>query len=113
MADKRALTNKTIALETRLIAAEGKTELIGETPAMLRVKTLVEKIAPTESSVLILAKPEPGRADRWRIHELSKRANRPFVPVNCGALPENLVESELFDTKKVPSLVQTHSQGTH
>lgn len=101
VADKRALTNKTIALETRLAAAEGKTELIGETPGMQRVKTLVEKIAPTDSSVLVLGETGTGKElVARRIHELSKRADRPFVPVNCGALPENLVESELFGHKK-------------
>ncbi len=101
VAVKRALTNKTIALETRLVAVQGTTELIGETPPMQRVKTLVEKIAPTESSVLILGETGTGKElIARRIHELSKRANRPFVPVNCGALPENLVESELFGHKK-------------
>ncbi len=101
VADKRALTNKTIALETRLKAVQGPTELIGETPAMLRVKSLVEKIAPTESSVLILGETGTGKElVARRIHDLSQRASMPFVPVNCGALPENLVESELFGHKK-------------
>ncbi len=101
VADKRALTNKTIALETRLKAVEGTTELIGDTPVMERVKTLIERIAPTESSVLILGETGTGKELAARhIHELSKRADRPFVPVNCGALPENLVESELFGHKK-------------
>jgi transcriptional regulator with PAS, ATPase and Fis domain len=101
VAQKRALTNKTIALETRLKAVEGATELIGQTLPMQRVKTLVEKIAPTDSSVLILGETGTGKElVARRIHELSKRADRPFVPVNCGALPENLVESELFGHKK-------------
>lgn len=101
VADKRSLTNKTIALETRLKAVEGTTDLIGDTPTMMRVKTLVDKIAPTESSVLILGETGTGKElVARRIHELSKRADRPFVPVNCGALPENLVESELFGHKK-------------
>ncbi|MBX3438471.1 MAG: sigma-54-dependent Fis family transcriptional regulator [Planctomycetaceae bacterium] len=101
IADKRALTNKTIALETRLKAVEGTTDLIGDTPAMVRVKTLIDKIAPTESSVLILGETGTGKElVARRIHDISKRADRPFVPVNCGALPENLVESELFGHKK-------------
>ena len=101
VANKRALTNKTIALETQLKAVQGGTELIGETPGMLRVKTLVEKIAPTDSSVLILGETGTGKElVARRIHELSNRAEMPFVPVNCGALPENLVESELFGHKK-------------
>ena len=101
VASKRALTNKTIALEAQLKAVQGGTELIGETAGMLRVKTLVEKIAPTDSSVLILGETGTGKElVARRIHELSKRAEMPFVPVNCGALPENLVESELFGHKK-------------
>jgi DNA-binding NtrC family response regulator len=101
IAEKRALTNKTIALETRLKAVEGSPDLIGRTPSMLRVKRLVERIAPTDSSVLILGETGTGKElVARRIHELSQRAHMPFVAVNCGALPENLVESELFGHRK-------------
>ncbi len=97
IADKRTLTNKTIALESRLKALEGSPDLIGRTPEMLRVKKLCEKIAPTDSSVLILGETGTGKElVARRIHDLSKRAHMPFVAVNCGALPDNLVESELF-----------------
>lgn len=101
VADKRALTNKTIALETRLKAVEGSPDFVGTTPNMLRVKTLIERIAPTESNVLILGETGTGKelAAR-RVHELSRRSGMPFVAVNCGALPENLVESELFGHRK-------------
>lgn len=101
IAEKRNLTNKTIALETRLKAVEGSPDLIGRTPGMLRVKKLIEKIAPTDSSVLILGETGTGKElVARRVHDLSQRANMPFVPVNCGALPENLVESELFGHRK-------------
>lgn len=101
VAEKRTLTNKTIALETRLKAVEGSPDLIGRTPTMLAVKALIEKIAPTDSSVLILGETGTGKElVARRIHDLSKRANMPFVAVNCGALPENLVESELFGHRK-------------
>ncbi len=101
IAEKRELCNKNIALESRLEAVEGKTDLIGSTPGMQRVKTLIRKIAPTESTVLILGETGTGKELVARsIHDLSERAKAPFVAVNCGALPENLVESEFFGHKK-------------
>jgi DNA-binding NtrC family response regulator len=101
VAEKRNLTNKALALETRLRAVEGQVELIGETPSMQRVKNLIDRIAPSESNVLILGDTGTGKelAAR-RIHDASNRAKMPFVPVNCGALPEQLVESELFGHRK-------------
>ena len=101
VAEKKLLANKAIALEAQLRSVRGGTDLIGETPSMIRVKKLVEKIAPTDSSVLILGETGTGKElVARRIHELSARAEMPFVAVNCGALPENLVESELFGHKK-------------
>ena len=98
---KRTLENKTIALESRLKSVEGSTELVGQTPSMLRVKTLIEKIAPTDSTVLILGETGTGKElVARRIHELSRRRAAPFVAVNCGALPESLVESEFFGHRK-------------
>lgn len=101
IAEKRNLTNKTIALEARLKAVEGSPDLIGNTQSMLRVKSLVEKIAPTDSSVLIQGETGTGKElVARRIHDLSSRASMPFVAINCGALPDNLVESELFGHRK-------------
>lgn len=101
VAEKRALTNRALALETRVKAAEGQSDLVGNTPGMQRVKKLIERIAPTDSTVLILGETGTGKElVARRIHELSRRASMPFVPLNCGALPENLVESELFGHRK-------------
>ncbi|TWT39897.1 Transcriptional regulatory protein ZraR [Thalassoglobus neptunius] len=101
VAAKRSLENRAQALETELQNVRGKTELIGETEGMQRVKRLVERIAPTDSSVLILGETGTGKEVVARsIHEHSSRSKMPFVAVNCGALPENLVESELFGHKK-------------
>lgn len=101
IADKKALENKAIALESRLRAVEGTTNLVGATASMERVKKLIERIAPTDSNVLVLGETGTGKElVARRVHELSRRAHMPFVAVNCGALPENLVESELFGHRK-------------
>lgn len=101
VAEKRAMINQKIALEVQLKSVQGVTDLVGSTAAMQRVKKLIERIAPTESSVLILGETGTGKElVARRVHELSTRAHMPFVAVNCGALPENLVESELFGHRK-------------
>lgn len=99
--EKLALTRKTVALERRLESVEGDSSLVGETASMRRVKQLIDKIAPTDSTVLILGETGTGKelAAR-RIHDVSLRAAAPFVAVNCGALPEHLVESEFFGHRK-------------
>ena len=101
VAERRNLTHKTLALETRLRAVEGPADLVGDSAPMQRVRTLIDRIAPTTSNVLILGDTGTGKelAAR-RIHDLSQRATQPFVAVNCGALPEQLVESELFGHRK-------------
>ncbi len=101
VAERRDMANKTAALETRLKAAEGMPLLIGDTPAMQQVRRLIDTIAPTDASVMILGETGTGKELVARsLHEKSKRADRAFIPVNCGALPENLVESELFGHRK-------------
>ena len=101
VADKRALKHKTIALESRLKAVEGSPDIVGVNPSMERVKKLIDRIAPTDSNVLILGETGTGKElVARRIHQLSRRAQMPFVAVNCGALPESLVESELFGHRK-------------
>ncbi len=101
VADHRNLMNKTIALEKTLRAVQGGSELVGDSLAMQRVKRLTDKIAPTDSSVLILGETGTGKElVARRIHDLSPRCSMPFVAVNCGALPEQLVESEFFGHRK-------------
>jgi transcriptional regulator with PAS, ATPase and Fis domain len=101
VAERRDMANKTTALETRLKAAEGTPLLIGETPVMQQVRRLIETIAPTDASVMILGETGTGKELIARsLHDKSRRADRAFIPVNCGALPENLVESELFGHRK-------------
>ena len=101
VAEKRELTNKYRALKQRLERIEGSSELIGESPGMERVKKLIAKVAPTDSTVLILGDTGTGKELVARaLHDQSLRADMPFVPINCGALPENLIESELFGHRK-------------
>jgi DNA-binding NtrC family response regulator len=71
--------------------------IIGKSPAMLEVYKTIARVAPTKSTVLILGESGTGKELIARaIHEHSPRANRPFVAVDCGALTETLLESELF-----------------
>jgi DNA-binding NtrC family response regulator len=101
IAERRDLVNKTVSLENRLKAAEGAPTLVGRTPTMQAVRDAIEKVAPTDATVLILGETGTGKDLIARsLHENSHRAGQAFVPVNCGALPENLVESELFGHRK-------------
>ena len=99
--DKRELTNKCRALLKRLERLEGTPNLVGGGSQMDRVRQLIAKVAPTNSTVIIQGETGTGKELVARaLHEQSLRAEMPFVAVNCGALPENLIESELFGHRK-------------
>ena len=101
VAEKRELTNKYRALKHQLERAEGKSQLVGKSKPMARVRRLIEKVAPTNSNVLVLGETGTGKELAARsVHDQSLRAEMPFVAVNCGALPESLIESELFGHRK-------------
>jgi sigma-54 specific flagellar transcriptional regulator A len=75
--------------------------LVGTSDEMNQVRFLIEQVAPTQASVLILGESGTGKEVVARnIHDLSSRAKGPFVPVNCGAIPGDLLESELFGHEK-------------
>ncbi|HLB01420.1 MAG TPA: sigma-54 dependent transcriptional regulator, partial [Bacteroidota bacterium] len=75
--------------------------LIGQSPAMERIFDTVKRISATDGTVLITGKSGTGKEIVARaVHANSPRAGKPFVPVNCGAIPETLIESELFGHKK-------------
>jgi len=75
--------------------------LIGASKSMQEVKFLIEQVASTMANVLILGESGTGKEVIARnIHDLSERAKAPFVPVNCGAIPGDLLESELFGHEK-------------
>ncbi len=94
--DTYRLVEKNARLERRL-KNEGLDAIVGETPALREVFRLIEKIAPTHSTVLIRGESGTGKELVARaIHRKSQRAPKAFFALNCAALPENLLESELF-----------------
>jgi len=101
VAEKKELVNENLALTQRVKAAEGPSVLVGASPAMAAVHRLIARIAPTDTTVLILGETGTGKELAARtLYQQSLRANKPFVPVNCGALSEHLAESELFGHRK-------------
>ncbi|HVS37353.1 MAG TPA: sigma-54 dependent transcriptional regulator [Gemmataceae bacterium] len=101
VAERRELKHKNLALQSRVKAAEGPTVLVGKSPAMGAVHRMIATVAPTEATVLILGETGTGKELAARaLWQQSKRKDMPFVPVNCGALSESLVESELFGHRK-------------
>lgn len=98
---KRELQNRYRAVKRQLDRFQGGTNLVGANQSMERVRTLITKVAPTNSTVLILGETGTGKELVARgLHEQSFRNEKPFVAVNCGALPESLIESELFGHRK-------------
>ena len=101
VAEKRELTNKYRAMKRRLERIEGESRLVGHSTSMQRVRELTAKVAPTNSTVLIEGETGTGKELVARaVHDQSLRAEMPLVAVNCGSLPENLIESELFGHRK-------------
>jgi len=76
-------------------------DLIGKSPKILKVFEMIKTVAPTKSTVLIRGESGTGKElIAWAIHELSPRHNGPFIAVACGAMPETLLEAELFGYEK-------------
>ena len=96
---KHALDQHRLEQENRTLRTkvERKFELVGQSPAMRQLKQIIETAGPTNSRVLIGGENGTGKELVARaIHQHSARATRPFVVVNCAAIPETLIESELF-----------------
>ena len=97
-------------------------DIIGKSPEMLEIFNLVSRVAPSKASVLIIGESGTGKELIAKaIHEWSPRAGRPFVPINCTAMPENLLESEMFGhvrgsftgaVANKPGLVEAAHTGT-
>ena len=98
----KALEKKLLTVENKRLKSELRTQakqrvLIGTSAAMQRVYDLMAQVAPTRTSVLVCGESGTGKELVARgIHDQSDRREKPFVAVNCGAIPENLLESELF-----------------
>jgi DNA-binding NtrC family response regulator len=95
--EQRHLIDETDRLQRQLSYTGVLGEMIGESPAMQEIFFAIRQVAPTTASVLITGESGTGKELVARaIHALSPRSNGPFVAVNCAALPESLMESELF-----------------
>jgi DNA-binding NtrC family response regulator len=95
--EQRRLQQENVQLRETIDEMVGPSTLVGDSPAMRKVQELILNVAPTEATVLIRGESGTGKELIARaIHAASPRRYFPIVPVNCGALPETLLESELF-----------------
>jgi two-component system nitrogen regulation response regulator NtrX len=100
---RNAVEKKELVTETKTLKKQVQRtyEMVGQSPAISRVKEMIQKVAPTDARVLITGGNGTGKelVARW-LHEQSNRASMPFVEVNCAAIPSELIESELFGHEK-------------
>jgi two-component system, NtrC family, nitrogen regulation response regulator NtrX len=96
--DKSTLINQTQVLKNKVSKMY---EIVGNSDAILQVKNMIDRVAPTEARVLITGANGTGKElVAHQIHEKSHRSKGPFVEVNCAAIPSELIESELFGHEK-------------
>jgi DNA-binding NtrC family response regulator len=121
-AEKGQLLRDNVALRAHAPGAGPFGGIITRSPKMQEILRMVDRVAPTESSVLLLGESGTGKELVARaIHERSPRTERPFVPIHCGALPREVLESELFGHEKgaftgavasKPGLIELADGGT-
>src|SRR5262252_8255658 len=98
---KDKLAQEKLYLEEEIRSAMNFDQIIGDSPALRRVLDLVETVAPSTSTVLLLGETGTGKEVIARaIHDHSQRRQRTFVKLNCAAIPTGLLESELFGHEK-------------
>jgi DNA-binding NtrC family response regulator len=121
-AEKGQLLRDNIALRAHAPGAGPFGGIVTRSAKMQEILRIVDRVAPTESSVLLLGESGTGKELVARaIHERSPRSERPFVPIHCGALPREVLESELFGHEKgaftgavnaKPGLIELADGGT-
>jgi two-component system, NtrC family, nitrogen regulation response regulator NtrX len=96
--DKGELITETKTLRRKISKSY---DLVGESEAIIQIKNMIDRVAPTDARVLITGQNGTGKevVARW-IHDKSNRADGPFIEVNCAAIPSELIESELFGHEK-------------
>lgn len=105
--DKSSLITETKVLKKKV---SKKYAIIGESAPLMKVKEMIDKVAPTEARILITGSNGTGKElVAHQLHEKSKRSKAPFVEVNCAAIPGELIESELFGHEK-GSFTSAHKQ---
>jgi len=98
---EQRLQNENVALREEIDRASMFEEIVGTSPALRAVLSLVSKVAPTDSTVLITGETGTGKELIARaVHKRSQRSSRAFVSVNCAAIPRDLIASELFGHEK-------------
>ena len=100
---RNALDKNTLVKETRVLKKKVQRvqDIIGKSTGIAKIKSTIEKVAPTDARVLVTGENGTGKelVARW-LHEKSNRANQPLIEVNCAAIPAELIESELFGHEK-------------
>lgn len=100
---RNALEKKNLVTETKVLKQKVyKTQaILGDSPAILKIKETIDRVAPTDARILITGENGTGKelVARW-IHEKSQRTKGPLIEVNCAAIPQELIESELFGHEK-------------
>ena len=99
---KNATEKVSLVKETRILKKKVYGQpMIGESPAILHIKEMIDKVAPTDARVLIIGSNGTGKELVARnLHQKSRRSSMPYVEVNCAAIPSELIESELFGHEK-------------
>jgi len=99
--ESQRLHTENMLLKDKLSAEMGMPEIIGKSLKMLEIANNIQKVAPTKTTVLLLGESGTGKELFARaIHFLSPRKEYPFIPINCAAIPRELLESELFGHEK-------------